>query len=192
MAIAIQPHGADAAALDRLRHTAEALEREVSGVIVGQQMVVRGVTIALLAGGHVLLEGLPGLGKTLLVRTIARALHVRDLDQSIAFYEGYCGLGIVKEHGQGAARTVWMAHRNDDRARFVLVLLGGGPDRAQGKDDMTHYGFAVPSRADVDAIAERGRREGRLFWEPQEFPPGRFPWSPSSSRWSGSDPRRSP
>jgi catechol 2,3-dioxygenase-like lactoylglutathione lyase family enzyme len=99
------------------------------------------------------------------------ALHVRDLDQSIAFYEGYCGLGIVKEHGQGAARTVWMAHRNDDRARFVLVLLGGGPDRAQGRDDMTHYGFAVPSRADVDAIAERGRREGRLFWEPQEFPP---------------------
>jgi hypothetical protein len=33
------------------------------------------------------------------------------------------------------------------------------------------YGFAVPSRADVDAIAERGRREGRLFWEPQQFPP---------------------
>jgi MoxR-like ATPase len=76
MAIAIQPHGADAAALDRLRRTAEALEREVSGVIVGQQMVVRGVTIALLAGGHVLLEGLPGLGKTLLVRTIARALQL--------------------------------------------------------------------------------------------------------------------
>jgi len=97
------------------------------------------------------------------------ALHVRDLDQSIAFYESYCGLGIVKEHRQGDARTVWMAQGDDDR--FVLVLLGGGPDRSQGKDDMTHYGFAVPSRADVDAIAERGRREGRLFWEPQEFPP---------------------
>ena len=38
------------------------------------------------------------------------ALHVRDLDQSIAFYQSYCGLGIVKEHGQGDARTVWMAH----------------------------------------------------------------------------------
>src|SRR5207248_4219389 len=55
----------------------EALEREVGRVIVGQQMVVRGVTIALLAGGHVLLEGLPGLGKTLLVRTIARALRLQ-------------------------------------------------------------------------------------------------------------------
>jgi catechol 2,3-dioxygenase-like lactoylglutathione lyase family enzyme len=56
-------------------------------------------------------------------------------------------------------------------AAFVLVLLGGGPEREQGKDDMTHYGFAVSSRADVDAVAERGRREGRLFWEPQDFPP---------------------
>src|SRR4030095_7403331 len=66
-----------AAAIDRVRQTAEALEREVSRVIVGQQLVVRGVTIALLAGGHVLLEGLPGLGKTLLVRTIARALQLQ-------------------------------------------------------------------------------------------------------------------
>jgi len=66
-----------AADINRLRSTVEALEREVSGVIVGQQMVVRGVTIALLAGGHVLLEGLPGLGKTLLVRTIARALRLQ-------------------------------------------------------------------------------------------------------------------
>ena len=97
------------------------------------------------------------------------ALHVRDLNQSIAFYESYCGLCIDKEYGQGDARTVWMAHGDD--CRFVLVLLGGGHDRSQGKDDMTHYGFAVPSRADVDAIAERGRREGRLFWEPQEFQP---------------------
>src|SRR5438309_8492916 len=62
--------------IERLRGTVEALEREVARVIVGQQLVVRGVTIALLAGGHVLLEGLPGLGKTLLVRTIAGALKL--------------------------------------------------------------------------------------------------------------------
>jgi MoxR-like ATPase len=61
----------------RLRETVQALEREVSRAIVGQEMVVRGVTIALLAGGHVLLEGLPGLGKTLMVRTVARALQVQ-------------------------------------------------------------------------------------------------------------------
>jgi MoxR-like ATPase len=63
--------------LVRLRTTVQALEREVSRVIVGQDLVVRGVTIALLAGGHVLLEGLPGLGKTLLVRTIGRALRLQ-------------------------------------------------------------------------------------------------------------------
>jgi MoxR-like ATPase len=61
----------------RLRATVQTLEREVAAVIVGQELVVRGVTIALLAGGHVLLEGLPGLGKTLLVRTIAQALQLQ-------------------------------------------------------------------------------------------------------------------
>jgi MoxR-like ATPase len=62
--------------VERLQRTAHALEREVATVIVGHQDVVRGVTIALLAGGHVLLEGLPGLGKTLLVRTVARAVSL--------------------------------------------------------------------------------------------------------------------
>jgi MoxR-like ATPase len=74
--VGTEPRGADAAAIEALRRTVEALEREVSRVIVGQEVTVRGVTIALIAGGHVLLEGLPGLGKTLLVRTIARALQL--------------------------------------------------------------------------------------------------------------------
>jgi len=98
------------------------------------------------------------------------ALHVRDLAESIAFYESYCGLRIVKEHGSGGGRTVWMASRQE-APNFVLVLLGGGPRRKQSKDDMTHCGFAVARRKDVDAIAERGRKDGRLFWEPQEYPP---------------------
>ncbi|MFL5734833.1 MAG: AAA family ATPase [Chloroflexia bacterium] len=53
-----------------------ALEEELAGVIVGQRSVVRGVITALLAGGHVLLEGVPGLGKTLLVRTLAECVDV--------------------------------------------------------------------------------------------------------------------
>lgn len=64
--------------IDRLRETVLALEQQVAQVIVGQHEVVRGVTIALLAGGHVLLEGLPGLGKTMLVRSFAQALRLRD------------------------------------------------------------------------------------------------------------------
>src|ERR1700737_4210702 len=76
MNVETEPRGADAAAIEALRRAGVALEREVARVIVGQEVTVRGVTIALLAGGHVLLEGLPGLGKTLLVRTIARALQL--------------------------------------------------------------------------------------------------------------------
>jgi MoxR-like ATPase len=53
-----------------------ALEQELAGVIVGQQGIVRGVLTALLAGGHVLLEGVPGLGKTLLVRTLAACVDL--------------------------------------------------------------------------------------------------------------------
>jgi len=50
---------------------------EIGKVIVGQQNVVDGVLICLLSGGHVLLEGVPGLGKTTLLRTLARALSLR-------------------------------------------------------------------------------------------------------------------
>src|SRR5271170_5611969 len=50
---------------------------EIGKVIVGQTNVVDGVLICLLASGHVLLEGVPGLGKTTLLRTLARALHLK-------------------------------------------------------------------------------------------------------------------
>jgi MoxR-like ATPase len=50
---------------------------EIGKIIVGQQDVVDGVLICLLAGGHVLLEGVPGLGKTTLLRTLARVLHLK-------------------------------------------------------------------------------------------------------------------
>jgi MoxR-like ATPase len=53
-----------------------ALEAEIGKVIVGQPDVVRGALTALFVGGHVLLEGVPGLGKTLLVRTLAQALDL--------------------------------------------------------------------------------------------------------------------
>jgi MoxR-like ATPase len=50
---------------------------EIGKIIVGQDEVVQGVLICLLGGGHVLLEGVPGLGKTTLLRTLSRVLHLK-------------------------------------------------------------------------------------------------------------------
>ena len=55
----------------------DSVRREIAKIIVGQQDIVDGVLICLLAGGHVLLEGVPGLGKTTLLRTLGRVLHLR-------------------------------------------------------------------------------------------------------------------
>lgn len=52
------------------------VRREIGKVFVGQDMLIDEVLMALLVGGHVLLEGVPGLGKTLLVRTIGKVLEL--------------------------------------------------------------------------------------------------------------------
>ncbi len=61
----------------RFRDNVEALTREIGKVIVGHQEVVRQVIISILAEGHALLEGVPGIGKTLLVRTISQCLNLK-------------------------------------------------------------------------------------------------------------------
>jgi MoxR-like ATPase len=55
----------------------DTVRKEIAKIIVGQQDIVDGVLICLMAGGHVLLEGVPGLGKTTLLRTLGRVLHLR-------------------------------------------------------------------------------------------------------------------
>jgi MoxR-like ATPase len=63
--------------VDDFHRTIAALKDAVANVVVGQERVVEEVLLCLFAGGHVLLEGAPGLGKTLLVRTLADAMHLR-------------------------------------------------------------------------------------------------------------------
>ena len=60
----------------QLRESFAKLRTEVGKAVVGQDAAVTGLTIALLAGGHVLLEGVPGVAKTLLVRTLSHALKL--------------------------------------------------------------------------------------------------------------------
>ena len=66
-----------AATLDSLPEAIAQLEREIGKVIIGQHDVVRQSMIAVACGGHCLLRGVPGLAKTLLVKTLARALRLR-------------------------------------------------------------------------------------------------------------------
>jgi MoxR-like ATPase len=63
--------------IEEFARIAQAIESEVGRVIVGQHEVVRSVIICILAGRHALLEGVPGLGKTMLIRTLADALDLK-------------------------------------------------------------------------------------------------------------------
>src|ERR1035437_5507030 len=77
---------------------------EIAKAIVGQNEVVEGVLMALLAGGHVLLEGAPGRGKTLLVRTLAQAVALKY--SRIQFTPDLMpadviGTAVVEENGDG-------------------------------------------------------------------------------------------
>jgi MoxR-like ATPase len=56
---------------------AAALQRELGRVIVGQRQVIHEILTAFLAGGHVLLRGVPGLAKTLIIKTLADAVHLK-------------------------------------------------------------------------------------------------------------------
>jgi len=62
-------------AVDAFCQDLRRLRDEVGKMIVGQEEIVEGVIMAILGGGHALLEGVPGLGKTMLVRTLAETLH---------------------------------------------------------------------------------------------------------------------
>ncbi|MEO7519915.1 MAG: AAA family ATPase, partial [Acidimicrobiales bacterium] len=61
---------------ERFRDVAASVEAELSKLIVGQEELIRLCLVAMIGGGHVLLEGVPGLGKTVLVRSIAASLHL--------------------------------------------------------------------------------------------------------------------
>ena len=113
------------------RELMAAVRREVGQRVVGQAAAIEGLLTALLAGGHVLMEGVPGLGKTLLVRTLAEAL---DLD----FKRVQCTPDLMPADVLG---TSILAEGDDGRRRlefqqgpiFTQVLLADEINRATPK-----------------------------------------------------------
>jgi MoxR-like ATPase len=73
---ATKPPVDDAAAVTRLSEARTKLRAEIAKAVVGQDAVLDALLMALLCRGHVLMLGVPGLGKTLMARTIARALQM--------------------------------------------------------------------------------------------------------------------
>ncbi|QGZ31233.1 VOC family protein [Stutzerimonas stutzeri] len=97
------------------------------------------------------------------------ALHVPDLDACIAFYTQFCAMHVFHERAGKGSRIVWMAEPGKER-EFIFVIMPGGQDRQLANNDYSHFGFALSSRAEVDAIAARARQAGCLIWEPRDEP----------------------
>ena len=119
------------AQLDQFRRRFQQLKTEVGKVIIGQEDIVEHAIIAMVAGGHVLLEGVPGLGKTLLVRSLAGALHLRF--QRIQFTPDLMpadliGTNILIDDGHGHSRFEF-----SQGPIFCNLLLGDEINRATPK-----------------------------------------------------------
>src|SRR3954469_23482310 len=106
------------------------VQAEIGKVIVGQADMINGVLTCLFVGGHVLLEGVPGLGKTLLVRTLAQVLDLKfsrvqftpDLMPS-----DILGTNIITEH-EGNRRFAFQAG-----PIFAQIMLADEINRATPK-----------------------------------------------------------
>src|SRR6266699_2693917 len=116
--------------------TAQQLEHELSSIVVGQERVVRELLLALLAGGHVLLEGVPGLGKTLLVRTLSDALALnfaRILFTPDLMPADIVGTTIVSEQSDGTSTGSKRVFSFQPGPIFANIVLADEVNRATPK-----------------------------------------------------------
>ncbi len=97
------------------------------------------------------------------------ALHVRDLEATVGFYQDYCAMKVVHRRSRDGFTVVWLAEPGREQD-FIIVVMPGGPGRDQTDQDFSHFGFALPSKAAVDAIAAKARAAGCLAWEPRQEP----------------------
>ena len=115
----------------QFREIAAAIEQQVGRVIVGQRELVRHTLITLLAGGNALLEGVPGLGKTLLIRTLAQAIDCTF--SRIQFTPDLMPADIVGTHIVVEDETGRRAFRFEPGPIFANLVLADEINRATPK-----------------------------------------------------------
>jgi len=130
----------------------QAVRDEIGKVIVGHEEVVEGVLTALIAGGHVLLEGVPGLGKTTLLRTLGEAMHLKcsriqftpdlmpaDILGSMVMQSGAAGERALRfEPGPIFANLVLADEINRATPRTQSALLEAMQERTVTTGNDTH------------------------------------------------------
>ena len=107
----VEPYAAEQQVVEQLRDARTRIEAELSKVIVGQKDVIEQLLTALLAGGHALITGAPGLAKTLLVKSIAQIFLLKF--QRIQFTPDLMpaditGTDILEETGDGHRKMVFV------------------------------------------------------------------------------------
>ena len=108
--------------LRQFRSTFTSISKEMSKLIAGQDDIIEGVLVAFFAGGHVLLEGVPGLGKTMLVRTLASAVNLSFSRLQFTpdlMPADIVGTNIITEDEQG--RKTFQFRRGPVFANLVLA-----------------------------------------------------------------------
>src|SRR5881409_1664009 len=84
---------------DSFRADYRAVQKEIAKAIVGHEDIVDGVLTCLFVGGHALLEGVPGLGKTALIRSLSEALNLKF--NRIQFTADVIGTNVIMEDEHG-------------------------------------------------------------------------------------------
>ncbi|MGB0739672.1 MAG: AAA family ATPase [Planctomycetaceae bacterium] len=118
-------------ALDLFRADFQRLKSELARVIVGQTQILDDLLVALIAGGHVLLEGVPGLGKTLTVRTLADALQLKF--QRIQFTPDLMPADLIGTQVLGESEQGGRVFEFQQGPLFTNILLADEINRAPAK-----------------------------------------------------------
>jgi len=98
----VNPAVAEAAIRD-FRETFDGVRREIAKVVIGHERAIEIILTAFFAGGHVLIEGVPGIGKTLIVRSLAEALN-------LSFSRVQFTVDLMPADVTGAAMEIGRAH----------------------------------------------------------------------------------